>query len=380
MTTNDKNDNRLRINVSEIGDSVELALMLQKPTLFEGLSGIGKTEVLKAFVGKWLEKNPTWAGKFFQLQAFEFSDFTGIPVERRDDEGAFVEFIQTQLTRICKPTIIIIDDITQASLDVQRVLLGLTQANKVIGFTEIAHPVVVLGTANDNSLDDLAMVNEMQSALASRWSGGRVVVEASKKDMVKYFAEKYGAENLFVRYLQSANCSLAENMECNHELKIRPVPRILEGAAQAVGKFDSNDMDRMRRVVAQICGRAIAIEFYEFLLSIRKIDSKEFFKKNSKDIKEFAKEKNAETVQVIINAIKGITPMLYEYDAAKIEICFSYIGMLAKAEHGECANILKTTIIEAFMNRGDKGKPFAEVMAKNPELIRDVIAQRMASK
>lgn len=365
----DKEDNRMRVRVTEIAECIELALMLQKPILFEGLSGIGKSEVIKTFVGQWLEKNPTWGGAFVQLQAMEFSDFSGIPVIKGDEFGKFVEFVQSKFTRITRPTVLIIDDITQASLDVQRVLLGLTQKDKVVGFTEISHPLVVIGTANDNALDSLAMVNEMQSSLGpTRWSGGRLVVTASKKDMTDYFAKKYSAENLFVRYLYSANCSIPEDMECSEDLKIRPVPRILEGCAEAVAAFAGKDTDKLRRVVSQIGGRAIAIEFYEFLLSLRVLDSKEFLKAASKDIKEFAKEKNAETVQILVSAIKGVQPLLMSASESEIENALGWIAKLEKAKHGECANILKTIFVEAQMTNNQKGTeahlPFRTVMQK----------------
>jgi hypothetical protein len=367
-------DNRMRIKVSEIDNAIDTALALESPLLLEGLSGIGKTEQAKRYVQNWIARNTEWDFKFFQLQAFEYSDFTGIPGIKIDTEGEYIQFIQTQLTRICRPTIILLDDITQASLDVQRVLLGLTQSDKVVGFTQINFPVVVIGTANDNTLDDKAMVNEMQSALETRWNGGRLVVEACKTDLVKYFEKEYGTGNLFTRFLASSNCTIPEDMACDHELKIRPVPRILTGCVKAVSKFEDKGIDTLRNVVAQICGRKIAAEFYEFLLSIRQLDPKEFYKKNSKAIAEFAKEKNAETVQCIINSINGLRPLLQIANVKQIETVYGYIDVLAKAGQGECSRVLSNTVIEAFMQKtSDGGKGLTEFFKNNSSLIANVI-------
>lgn len=372
-------DNRMRVRVSELDKVINRALKLGNPLLLEGLSGIGKTEVAKKVVEQWLAGNPEWAGKFFQLQAFEYSDFTGIPLQKKDTQGDFIEFIQTQLTRIAQPTVILLDDITQASLDVQRVLLGLTQTNKVVGFTQINHPVIVIGTANDNSLDDKAMVNEMQSALETRWSGGRVVVEAYKSDLIAHFQKVYGADNLFTRYLASANCTINEDFECDHELKIRPVPRIIEGAVKGVQSCDANNTNELRETVAQIAGRKVASEFFEYLLSVRQLDPKEFFKKGSKAITDFAKVKNAETVQCIVTACTGLKPLLLSASEKQCDLAYSYVAMLEKAGQGEASRVLNTVLVESYMARGSDGEGLHKFMQNNPKLIAAVI-EKMAAE
>lgn len=293
-------DNRLKLTTPEFKAMLPLYFNSRKPLLIEGESAIGKTGISRQFAEKVCEENKDWGYVIWQPTVHDPSDFSGL---MHVVDGVTV-FIPTELTVFRKrKMILIIDELTQCGRDMQRALLGLFNAVPIVGKHKLdLDDLWIIGTANDNSLDDFAFVDDISSGMATR--SGRIVLLPMLADTISHLENKHGV-NSFTAYLKSDACTITYDFanEKSSVKFVRALPRTLEYCVEAVKSNNDVDSDKLVTLVSTYAGKNIGLEFERYLNFEKILDYKAFFIKDSPEIKSYYSDPSASATQLLNNAI-----------------------------------------------------------------------------
>jgi hypothetical protein len=293
-------DNRLRLTIPEFKSMLPLYFNSRKAILIEGESGIGKTEISRQFVESVCKRDKTWGYVLWQPTVHDPSDFSGM----MGVVNGVTIFIPTELTVFNKrKMILIIDELTQCSRDMQRALLGLFNATPVVGKHKLdLDDLWIIGTANDNSLDDYAYVDDISSGMFTRV--GRIVLLPSLPDTITYLNEKY-FDNMFVKFLRSDACSITHDFstEKSSDKFVRALPRTLEFCAKAIHSNRDADSDQLVNLVAAYAGKNIGLDFQRNINAEKILDYKAFFTLNAPEISVYFGDVSPATTQLLSGAV-----------------------------------------------------------------------------
>lgn len=305
------------------------------PIVLHGGTGIGKT-----VIGHTISDRLGYEFKYTQPAAHEAIDFAGMPTE--DKVKQVMKFIISDMLSFdpSKKHIWLIDELNRALPDVRQVLLGLFNEPAYVGSHKLPDNVSIIVCQNSASLQQSVNVSDDDAAQTSRVANAYVY--STLTDTVNYFLTKYNPANFFIKFLQSDFAKKIISADFSTEFEkasgeILLVPRVLEKAVKIVEAHTTAEKARNgSRLVGSLVGQYCKSQYLQFLAECESLDPDEFFKKNSKVLKEvLARPKTAENSTLLLTAAVGAVNSMPQKKPAEWGVFFETVEAMQAAKWGE---------------------------------------------
>ena len=193
--------------------------------LFIGHAGVGKTSMV---IDCWEKSNLKY--KYFSASTMDpFVDFIGIPKEKEDEKGSYLELVKPKDFRDDEIEALFFDEFNRSSKKIRNAVMELIQFKSING-KKYPNLKIVWAAINpdtdDNEFNDMEYdVEPLDQAQRDRF---QIHIEIPYKPIMSYFVEKYGE--------RAAKASCDWWQELSPEIKMKVSPRRLDYAIDIARK------------------------------------------------------------------------------------------------------------------------------------------------